>query len=173
MTPDEMQAAIEANTTAISQLSSAVDVLVTRFIRPTAQQTVANIERLERIEELLDRHAQAIVEVDFRLDRMVEQIAANAQQIAANTEAITDLTDSLRAFDLRLEETRTLVAGNGSQIAVLRVVIAENGSQIDALRATVAENVAEGQAMREAMQTQLSAIIGNARRIDRLEQRAS
>ena len=163
MTPSELQAAIEANTKAISQLATtversneqlnqAINVLVSDFIRPSTQQHLQSMERLERLEGIVEPIAQ-------QQQENVDQIAANAQQIASNAEAIT-------RFDGRLEETRQLVAQNGSQIAQLSVKQDRNADAI-------AANAQQAEALAEASRTQLAAIIGNGRRIDRIEQQAS
>ena len=103
MTNEELQQAIEANTQAITRLATtaeqtnqAINVLVSEFIRPSAQQARDNYERLERVEGYMVSIA--------------EQQQANAQQIASNAEAIT-------RFDERLEETPQLVAQNPSDFA--------------------------------------------------------
>jgi hypothetical protein len=44
----------------IAQLSNAVDILVSTFIRPNAQQALANYERIERIEGVAERNVEAI-----------------------------------------------------------------------------------------------------------------
>ena len=156
MTNDELQQVIAAN-------SSAISALVTQFIRPNAQQALENQRSIARIIELMARHTSAIVEIDERLE-------ANAQQIAANSAQIAALGDRLEQFDQRLEETRALVAENGSRIAQL-------GVKLDAQQARTTENLnllaEENRAFRESQQSQLAAIIGNSRRLDRLEQQAS
>ena len=181
MTNDELQQAIAANTAAIG-------ALVTQFIRPNAQQALENQRSMAQIIELMDRHARAIIEIDERLEANTQQIAANAEQIAANTQQIAALGERLEQFDQRLEDTRALVAENGSRIGQLSVkqdqVLDRVDSQISAM---VEENrafresqqsqldrlVEENRAFRESQQSQLAAIISNGRRIDRLEQRAS
>ena len=176
-TPEQNAQQIAANTQAIAALNQAVNVLVSEFIRPNAQQHLQSLERLERIENIIEA--------------MATQQQANTQQIAANAEAIT-------RYDQRLEETRQLVAENGSRIAQLTVKqernadqIAQltvkqnrNADQISELRVLQQESTeqlnrkldrlsGEVQAVAEATRTQLAAIIGNGRRIDRLEQQAS
>jgi len=177
MTNDELQAAIEANTTAIDGLTGAVDILVSRFIRPNAQQHLESMDRLGRIEQILERHAEAIAAIDLKLDRVADQQTVNAQQIAANTEAITQ-------FDTRLEETRQLVAKNASDIAQmgtrhdqmferldqrLEIITAKQEANASNITALIEEN----RAFREVQQAQLAGIIGNGRRLERLEQQAS
>ena len=81
---------------AIEQLNSTINVLVTEFIRPNAQQARANFERLERIESTLDRAAAQTV-------ANAEQLSTNEQQIANNAEAIAG--------------TRQLVQANAEAIA--------------------------------------------------------
>lgn len=166
MSNDELQQAIAANTAAIAQLTTtaeqtnqAINLLVSEFIRPNAQQARDNYERLERVEGYMVSIA--------------EQQQANAQQIAQNAEAIT-------RFDGRLEETRQLVAKNASDIAQLTVKQDRNADAISRLEATqqanaqqIAQNAQQVIALAEASRTQLAAIIGNGRRIDRLEQQVS
>ena len=174
--------------------SSAVDVLVSQFIRPNAQQANANRETLDQLIILAGRHAQAINNIDERLEANTQQIAANAEQIAA-------IGDRLEQFDTPLEETRQLVAQNASGIAQLTVKqdrnaegIAQltvkqdrdaeaigqlqstqqvNAEGIAQLRADGAGRLQEIEALKELSRTQLAGIIGNGRRIDWLEQQAS
>lgn len=180
MTPAEIQQAIEANTQSITALSDAVGVLVSQFIRPNAQQSVANQDQLEQLTGFVLGNAEAIAALS-------ELFETNQQQIAANTAAISALTERLAAFDNKLEETRNLVAENAQQLAITgrkvdtmadrvdQVVdrIDQVVDRVDQVVARVDAFVEEGQAVREAMQTQLTAIISNARRIERIEQQAS
>jgi archaellum component FlaC len=152
MTNDELQAAVAANTKAIG-------ALVSQFIRPNAQQSLENQQSIAQIISLLDRHAQAIVQIDERLERTEDIVEASARQIASNAEAIT-------RFDERLEETRQLVAKNASDIAQL-------GVKVNLIADKVDSNAEQITALAEMSRSQLAAIIGNGRRIDRLEQQAS
>lgn len=155
MTPAELQTAIEANASNIDRLTGAVDVLVSQFIRPNAQQAFSNFERLGRIEGILEVIAT--------------QQQANTQKIAVNADMITAIGESIEAFDQRLEATRDLVAQNSSAIAQLTVKQDQNANDIADLKVLVANMVKENQVFRESQQSQLAAIIGNGRRIDRLE----
>ncbi|MEL7330751.1 MAG: hypothetical protein AAFN12_00815 [Cyanobacteria bacterium J06560_2] len=170
MTNDELQAAVVANTAAIDKLTGAVDVLVDRFIRPNAQQHLESMDRLGRIEQILERHAEAIATIDLKLDRIADQQTTSAQQIAANTEAITQ-------FDTRLEETRQLVAKNASDIAQMGTRHDRMFERLDARLEQITDkqdaNANQIEALAELSRTQLAAIVGNSRRIDRLEQQAS
>ena len=165
-TPDELQQQL-------TTLTSAVDALVTQFIRPNAQQALENQQTLSQVINLLDRHAQAIVDIDDRLDRI-------SQQQEANTEAIAAVLEQITAFDRRLEETRQLVAQNASGIAQVKVLQQENAIGIAQLRELQQENAEaiaastrDTEILKELMRSQLAGIIGNGRRIDRLEQQAS
>lgn len=167
MTPPEQNAEqIAANTRAIADLNQAVNLLVSEFIRPNTQQHIQSLERLERIEVIIEAVGQ--------------QQQANAQQIASNAEAITQYDARLEQYDARLEDTRALledtrsiVAENGSQVAQLKVAQQQVTSQQDRNAQALAELIEENRAFRESQQSQLAAIIGNGRRIDRLEQQAS
>lgn len=163
MTNEELQQAIAANT-------AAINTLVTQFIQPNAQQALENQRSIAQVIELMDRHARAIVEIDERLETNTQQITANAEQIAA-------IGDRLEQFDQRLEETRVLVADNGSRMAQLSVKQDQLLDRVDAQQARTTESlnllIEENRAFRESQQSQLAAIIGNGRRIDRLEQQAS
>lgn len=152
----------ESNARDVAALTSAVDMLVSQFIRPATQQANANRETLDEVIELLGRHTQGLLSLEQRLEQLegvVSQIAqqqqANVQQIAQNAEAIT-------RYDQRLEETRQLVAKNSSDFAQMNT---ETKASLDSL-------IEENRAFRESQQSQLAAIIGNARRLDRLEQQA-
>ena len=251
----------ESNARDIAALTSAVDMLVSQFIRPATQQANANREALDEVIDILSRHAQGLLSMEQRLDQMVDRlesiegiVAQNAQQIAetvqqqrvntqqiaevvqqqrvnaqqiaevvqqqrvnaqqiaevvqqqrvnaqqiaetvqqqrvnaqqiaevvqqqrANAQQIAQNAEAIIAFDQRLEETRQLVAKNSSDFARMST---ETKAGIDHLveenRAFREENRIfreESRAFRESQQSQLAAIIGNARRIDRLEQQAS
>lgn len=164
--PEQNAEQIAANTRAIADLNQAVNFLVSEFIRPNTQQHIQSLERLERIEVIIEAVGQ--------------QQQANAQQIASNAEAITQYDARLEQYDARLEDTRALledtrsiVAENGSQVAQLKVAQQQVTSQQDRNAQALAELIEENRAFRESQQSQLAAIIGNGRRIDRLEQQAS
>ncbi|MEL7523102.1 MAG: hypothetical protein AAGJ80_16065 [Cyanobacteria bacterium J06553_1] len=166
MINDELQAAIAANT-------QAINYLVTQFIRPSAQQQQQSDERLSRIEELLERQAEVITGIDLRLETIAQQQQVNTKQIAANAEVIA-------RFDSRLEGTRQLVAQNSADIAQLTVKQNRNGELIESLAVKqdrnsdlIGRNGTQIEALAETSRTQLAAIIGNGRRLDRLEQQAS
>lgn len=162
-TPEQPAQQNAANTDGIAGLNNAVNILVSEFIRPNAQQHQQSLERLERVEGIVEAIAQ-------RLEETITQQQANARQIAQNAEGITQ-------YRQLLEETRPLVAQNASNIAQgsarhdqemaeIRAAQDRNDEQIERLSTEV-------QAIAEASRTQLAAIIGNGRRIDRLEQQAS
>lgn len=156
MTPEELQQAITDNTTAIGKLNQALNFLVSEFIRPNAQQHLQSIERLDRIEGIFEAVA--------------ERQLANTQLIVANSEAIA-------RYDERLEETRQLVAKNASDIAQMSTrhdqMFSRLDQRLEGINAQQASNGQQIAALVEASRSQLTAIIGNGRRIDRLEQQAS
>ena len=188
----------ESNARNIAALTSAVDMLVSQFIRPAAQQANGNRETLDEVVELLSRHAEGLLTLEQRLESLSELVARTAQQQQANAQQIAQNAEAITQFDTRLEETRQLVADNGSRIAQLTVKQDRNANQITQLAVKQdrnADQIAElrdlqqesterldrkldrlsdeVQAVAEATRTQLAAIIGNGRRIDRLEQQAS
>ncbi|MEL7351460.1 MAG: hypothetical protein AAF171_02985 [Cyanobacteria bacterium P01_A01_bin.116] len=156
MTNDELQALIAANT-------AAINALVTQFIRPNAQQALENQRSISQGVELMNRHAQAILQID-------ERLAANTQQIAA-------IGDHIEQLDTRLKETRQLVAKNASEIAQLGTkhdqMFERLDARLDRTDGQINLLIEENRAFRESQQAQLAAIIGNGRRIDQLEQQAS
>ncbi|MGC1309452.1 MAG: hypothetical protein WA885_19700 [Phormidesmis sp.] len=101
MTPEAMQAAIEANTDAIAQINQALNTIVSEFIRPTAQQAVANFERLERIEAVVAANAEEITHLGRVVQANADQLADTRQLLAANAqqqaESKTEM-NQLRAF---------------------------------------------------------------------------
>ena len=153
----------ESNARNIAALTSAVDMLVSQFIRPAAQQANGNRETLDEVVELLSRHAEGLLTLEQRLESLSELVARTAQQQQANAQQIAQNAEAITQFDTRLEETRQLVAKNSSDFARMNT---ETKASLDRL-------IEENRAFRESQQTQLAAIIGNARRIDRLEQQAS
>lgn len=162
-TPDQLQQQLAA-------LTSTVNVLVSQFIRPNAQQAQENQQSISQIIDLLDRHAQAMISLDESLEQIAQQQQANADQIAANAQQIAANAEAVTQFDTRLEETRQLVAKNASDIAQMG---ARHDQMIAALGVKIDRNAEQVAAIAEASRTQLAAIIGNGRRIDRLEQQAS
>jgi uncharacterized protein YoxC len=151
-----------SNARNIAALTSAVDMLVSQFIRPAAQQANGNRETLDEVVELLSRHAEGLLTLEQRLESLSELVARTAQQQQANAQQIAQNAEAITQFDTRLEETRQLVAKNSSDFARMNT---ETKASLDRL-------IEENRAFRESQQTQLAAIIGNARRIDRLEQQA-
>ena len=134
---------------------------MTNGTTPTPEQNARNIALLTQavdtlVSQFIRPNAQQANANRETLDEVVELLNRHAEAIVAVDERLERMADLTTQFDSRLEDTRALVAENGSQVAQLNV-------KID-------DFVEEGRAMRESMQTQLSAIIGNARRIDRLEQ---
>ena len=191
----------ESNARDIAALTSVVDVLVSQFIRPNAQQANANRETIDEILELLKRQGEVIAGLDIKIDQIATLVQENAR-------AISQLTSTQAEHDQWIQEMRTLQAESNSQMAQLTVkqdrnadaieqitikqdrnadaieqitvkqdrnadVIAEMGRQGDEQQARLDQLVEENRAFRESQQSQLAAIIGNARRIDRLEQQAS
>lgn len=159
------------------ELQQLIATLITDFIRPNAQQHLESMARMDRIESALERQAEVVAELSLKLDQTATQQQANAQQIAQNAEAIT-------RFDTGLEETRLLVAQNASDVAQsnathtremaeLRTMQEANAQQIADNAQLIADNAQQVTALAEASRTQLAALIGNGRRIDRLEQQAS
>ncbi|MEL7070585.1 MAG: hypothetical protein AAGN15_18260 [Cyanobacteria bacterium J06581_3] len=170
----------ESNASDIAQLTQAISMLVSQFIRPNAQQANANRETLDRIANLLQRHAEGLLNLELRLDQIediaratAQQQQLNAQQQQLNAQQIAQNVESIAAFDTRLEETRQLVAKNASDIAQITVKQDRSAQLIESNAQLIESNAQEVAALAEASHTQLAAIIGNGRRIDRLEQQAS
>ncbi len=104
-TPEQNAEATAQLTETVQQLSAAVDVLVSQFILPNAQQAFANYERIERLESALETLvAQSLVNA--------EQIEANQHQIAGNTESITRL-------EAKVDDIAETVFEQSQQIQVL------------------------------------------------------
>lgn len=80
----------------LETLSNTIDVLISEFMRPSAQQAQANYERLDRLEAVLER--------------TVDGQSANEQQIARNAEAVSVLTEqaieSDNRFNILIQEMR-------------------------------------------------------------------
>lgn len=163
----------ESNASDIAQLTQAISMLVSQFIRPNAQQANANRETLDRIANLLQRQAEGLLNLELRLDQIEDIARATAQQQQLNAQQIAQNVESIAAFDTRLEETRQLVAKNASDIAQITVKQDRSAQLIESNAQLIESNAQEVAALAEASRTQLAAIIGNGRRIDRLEQQAS
>lgn len=179
-TPEQNAQSIADLTTAVAATNAAVNGLVSQFIRPNAQQANANRETLDEVVALLKRHAEVIAGLDIKIDQTATLVQENAK-------AIQQITTTQAEHDEWLKEIRILQAEANSKLAQLTVKQERNAeavAQIDAkldkateLAAKNAEGIeslsTEVQAVAEATRTQLAGIIGNARRIERLEQQAS
>ncbi|MEO1620643.1 MAG: hypothetical protein AAFU53_06370 [Cyanobacteria bacterium J06632_3] len=163
----------ESNAQAISALTAAVDALVSQFIRPSAQQANANRQTLETVVEGLLSIEQRLDQMTGTIESLADIVAQNAEQQQENNQQIKSLGTKLDQFDEQLEGTRLLVAKNASDIAQLAQRHRQNSSLIEENARQIAALADENRAFRESQQSQLAAIIGNARRIDRLEQQAS
>ena len=166
LTMSSPQPTPEQNARDIAALTAALNMVVSEFVRPSVQQANANREALDHA---VERFTEGLLTLEQRLDQIASSLegirditAQNAQQIAQNAEGVTE-------YRLLLKETRQLVAKNSSDIAQatteIKAIVNDNAEQIAAM-------VKENRAFRESQQAQLAAIIGNARRIDRLEQQA-
>ena len=99
-TPEELQQQIAANTETNEKLTSALDMLMHKFIEPNAKQTFSNFERLEDIVEIT-----------------VTQIGQNTDAVKSLIELLSSYSDNLERVRKLLEETRAVVAQNASQTA--------------------------------------------------------
>lgn len=165
-TPESNAEQIAQLTGAISGLNTAVDVLVSQAIRPSLQQTKENQQSISQLIDLMDRHAQAIVQIDERIGRLEGVIAS--------------LADRTAQHDQWLKEARSQQAENSSLIAQIGIKQDHSAEGIRELKALVTANgnqiMANGNqiaALAETSRTQLAGIIASSRRIDRLEQQAS
>jgi archaellum component FlaC len=135
----------------IERLGSALDVIVTEFIRPSAQQTAANYERLNRVDETLERVAQQQEATEQQtaanaeaISRLESLVATNNQAIAANDVRFENLLNDSRAdraewrtrfdasnqrFDAQLNEIRA----QGEQIRALLSALATTNGRVDTL----------------------------------------
>ncbi|MEO1445346.1 MAG: hypothetical protein AAFV46_03750 [Cyanobacteria bacterium J06635_11] len=147
---------LEHNAQAIAQLTEAVNVLVSQFIRPNAQQANANRESINEVVALLNRHAHAITEIDQRLEATTQRTAANAEQIAANSQQIAALGERIEQFDQRLEETRALVAQNASDIAQASARHDQEMTELRAMQDANAQQIAELGTMQDANAQQIA-----------------
>lgn len=167
----------EQNAQDIASLTSAVNSLVSQFIRPNTQQASANRETLSTVVEGLLNIEQRLDQMANRLESLESIVAQNAQQQQANNQQIAAIGDRLEQYEHRLEDTRAIVAENSSRIAQLSVKQDQLLDRIDGQQTETTETlnllIEENRAFRESQQSQLAAIIGNGRRIDRLEQQAS
>ncbi|MEM6451508.1 MAG: hypothetical protein AAF703_14475 [Cyanobacteria bacterium P01_D01_bin.105] len=139
------QERFEQTEASLARLSSAVDVLVSEFIRPSTQQAIANYQRLERIEAALETSVQCWDRLEGLVEANILQSRANEQQIAANAEGIA--------------ENKLVIANLGEGIS-------EQSQQIQVL-------IKEGRADRQAQREALAAIMSNANRIEAIERKAS
>lgn len=183
-TPEQNAQNIADLTAAVAATNAAVNGLVSQFIRPNAQQANTNRETLSTVVEGLLNIEQRLDQMTTGLESLESIVAQNAQQQQANNQQIAAIGDRLEQYDQRLEETRAIVAENSSGIAQLSVKQDQLLDRIDEQQAETTETlnsltetlnllIEENRAFRESQQSQLAAIIGNGRRIDRLEQQAS
>ena len=81
----------------LGQLTGAVDVLVTQFLRPLAQQSVANQEAIARLIERSEQHQEW-------LDEDRHDLAVWRQAQAEQSQQIQSLLDSARADRMSANE---------------------------------------------------------------------
>ena len=146
----------DSNARDIAALTQALNMVVSEFVRPSVQQASANREAIERFTE-------GLLVLEQRLDQITGSLEGLRDIAAQNAEGVTE-------YRLLLEETRQLVAKNSSDIAQATT---EMKARSDEQQTRLDQLIEENRAFRESQQTQLAAIIGHARRIDRLEQQAS
>jgi Mg/Co/Ni transporter MgtE len=132
----------------IAQLSNAVDVLVSQFIRPNAQQALANYERIERIEGVAERN--------------VEAIASLASSSEANRQAIASLTALSEANQQQIAANAEANAQSQGRLTRIEDITAENGRQIDIL---IAEGRVDRQNTRDAIASLTASSEANQRQI--------
>ncbi len=133
-------------------LTNTLNLLVTEFIRPSAQQAAANHERLERIEAILERIA--------------EGQSANEQQIGGNAEGFTEARRLIQGNAEGLTEARRLIQGNAEGLAETRELIQGNAEGLAETRELVQRN-----AERSAENSTLFENMLNDARADRIENR--
>jgi len=155
---------------AIEQINSALNVLITEFIRPNAQQARDNYERLERVESALDRAAaQTVVNA--------EQSGTNEQLIAGNAAAIAETRTLVQANTAAIAETRELVQANAEAIITneQRFEVMRGDANADRQRwqaaadADRAENRRRFDAQMEITQAMLLQLSNLNRRVEDLE----
>jgi hypothetical protein len=196
-TPEELQAQIASNTQAIGRLVEAI----ASQQQASAQQIATNVDAMTAFDQQLEGTRVLLEETAAQQQTNAQQIAANAEAMTAFDQRLEGTRILLERTRASLEETRALVAENGSQIAQLKVGHQQVASQQvlnsqaianltgqqtlntqaianltshQALNAqALTDLIAENRAFRESQQSQLAAILGNGRRIDRLEQQAS
>ena len=194
MTNDELQQVVEANTAAIAQLTAtvgqinqALNALVSEFIRPSARQARDNYDRLEQVEgymvsiaEQQQANAQQIAQNAEAATRFDGRLEETRQLVAKNASNIAQLTVKQDRNDEAISRLETIQENNANAISRLEATQEGSVSAISRLEATqeanaqqIAQNAQQVIALAEASRTQLAAIIGNGRRIDRLEQQAS
>lgn len=135
----------EQNAQSVAQLTAAVNMLVSQFIRPNTQQANANRETLDEVIDLLERHAAAIVQIDERLAQHDERLARLEEIVA---------------------EIAIKVDRNAEGLVELQRLHTENQQALQIL-------IDEGRADRQAQREILQALNSNRQRIERLEQQAS
>ena len=107
----------------LATLSNTIDVLISEFIRPSAQQAQLNYERLDRLEAVLEG--------------TVDSQSANEQQIASNAEAISVLTEQAiegdNRFNILIQEMRADRRASQQAIQALLVAMANINGRLEDL----------------------------------------
>ncbi len=134
-------------------LTNTLNLLVTEFIRPSAQQAAANHERLERIEVILERIA--------------EGQSANEQQIGGNAEGLTEARELIQSNAEGLAETRELVQRNAER-SVENSTLFEN--MLNDARADRIENRRRFDAAQQVIQAMLIQISSLNGRVEDLKE---
>lgn len=199
MTLEELQQAIAANTAAIGALvtqfirpnaqqalenqrsvGQMIDLMdrhtraiieIDERLEASTQQIAANAEQIAANTQQIAAIGDRLEQFDQRLEDTRALVAENGSRIAqmsVKQDQILDRVDS--QISTLVEENQAFRESQQLQIDKL---VEENQASRESQQLQIDRLVEENRAFRESQQSQLAGIIGNGRRIDRLEQQAS
>ena len=114
-------------------------------------------ERLEETRQLVAKNSSDFAQMDVRLDRMIEENEAFRESQRSQINRMVEENEAFRE----------------SQRSQIDRMVERNETFRESQRSQIDRMIEENEAFRESQRSQLAAIIGNARRIDRLEQQTS
>ena len=130
----------ESNARNIAAFISAVDMLVSQFIRPATQQANANRITLDEVIELLSRHTQGLLSLEQRLDQMIDRLESIEGIVAQNAQQIAATSRQQQANAQQIAQNAQQIAATSQQQQANAQQIAQNAEAITAFDQRLEEN---------------------------------
>lgn len=122
----------------LEDLNSTINVLITEFIRPNAQQAQSNFKAIGQIDGDLDRLNESIARSEASHAASMESInavlAATAVQQAQNTEGIDTLLGAMSTTEIEMQRVFGEIAESNQRFEILRNEAIADRAKADADR---------------------------------------